>query len=82
MLSRTTTAVVYILKGMGHVIHCYLDYLAGMAAAQDEANKVCTYLVDTVEKLGLTLSSGKCVAPIQTVGWPGSHPRIETLGST
>ena len=77
--ARTTGAVVYLLRKMGHFALCYLDDFVGVASTHESAMKAYNDLMDITKKLGLELSIPKCVPPTKQLEWLGFVVNTESM---
>ena len=69
--SRTTSAVVWILRKKGVWSKCYLDDFVGVEADTVTANKSYEAVKVVTSELGLDLAQQKCTPPAKVATWLG-----------
>ena len=78
--SRTTAAVVWILKKKGVWSRCYLDDFVGAERDLEIANEYFELVQEVTSELGLDLAKEKCTAPAKVVTWLGYT--VDTVNMT
>ena len=67
--SRTTSAVVWLMRQRGFTVLCYLDDFVGVAKTEALAKEAYHTLLALLKYLGLNVSLHKCIEPTHLLTW-------------
>ena len=77
--TRTTRAVVWLLRKKVLFSLCYLDDFVGIESSFDKAVAAYEYFWELTVRLGLALSLSKCTPPARSIVWLGLEMNAENM---